>query len=81
MSSILEKYAMGGVNRPGGDRRMTTMSGPPKGAMTGGAHGVYNNTKKNNGGFSGGGTNSPSLSEFDLAVQLMMGLASTGGKP
>ncbi len=72
---------MAGINRPGGSNRMTTMSGPPAGVMEMGAHGTNNGAKKNNGGFSGGGTNSPSLSEFDLAVQLMMGLASTGGKP
>ena len=81
MSDILKKYSTGGINRPSGGSRMTTMSGPPAGAMTGGAHGTYNEAKKNSGGFSGGGTNSPSLSEFDLAVQLMMGLASTKGKP
>ena len=78
MNSILEMYARGGVNRPSGGRRMTTMSGPPAGVMEGGAHGINNGAKKSSGGFSGGGTNSPSLSEFDLAVQLMMGLSSTG---
>ena len=81
MSDILKKYSIGGINRPSGGSRMTTMSGPPAGVMEGGAHGINNGAKKSNGGFSGGGTNSPSLSEFDLAVQLMMGLASTGGKP
>lgn len=81
MSDILKKYSMGGINRPNSGGRMTTMSGPPAGVMEMGAHGTNNGAKKNSGGFSGGGTNSPSLSEFDLAVQLMMGLASTGGKP
>ena len=49
MSDILKKYSTGGINRPSGGSRMTTMSGPPAGAMTGGAHGTYNEAKKNSG--------------------------------
>mgnify|MGYP001247773236 CR=1 FL=1 len=79
MSSILEMYARGGVNRPSGGRRMTTMSGPPAGVMGRGAHAINNEAKKNSGGFNGGGVNRPSLSDFSLAQQLMAGLASTDG--
>ena len=81
MSDILKKYAMGGVNRPNSGGRMTTMSGPPAGAMTGGAHGVYNGAKKSSGGNSGGnngGGQGPSLSDWDLVQQLMASLSSTG---
>jgi len=77
MSDILKKYSMAGINRPGGGGRMSTMTGPPAGAMTGGAHGVYNNSKKSSGGFSGGGQG-PTLSDWDLVQQLMASLSSTG---